>query len=140
MTIGEMIKEFRLEKGIKQTELAKEVGITKEWLCAIETGKKQISVKLAYKIVNYLPLTPEEKGRFVALIKYPERKKTLEQIANMELRDQLEAKEQMIKNLKEKLEIALSTLVIIKNKEPNTWQSIQAEQAIMKMDRINDRR
>ena len=65
-------------------------------------------------------------------------KELLSQIANMELRDQLEAKEQMIKNLKEKLEIALSILVIIKNKEPNTWQSIQAEKAIMKMDRIND--
>ena len=61
-------------------------------------------------------------------------KELLSQIANMELRDQLEAKEQMIKNLKEQQQIALSALVIIKNKEPNTWQSIQAEQAIMKMD------
>lgn len=67
-------------------------------------------------------------------------KELLSQIANMELRDQLEAKEQMIKNLKEQQQIALSALVIIKNKEPNTWQSIQSEQAIMKMDRINDRR
>jgi hypothetical protein len=57
-----------------------------------------------------------------------------------ELRDQLEAKEQMIKNLKSQLEISLSALVVIKNKEHNTWQSIQAEQAIMKMDSINDRR
>lgn len=70
----------------------------------------------------------------------PHKQELLSQIANMELRDQLEAKEQMIKNLKEQQQIALSALVIIKNKEPNTWQSIQAEQAIMKMDSINDRR
>ena len=37
-------------------------------------------------------------------------KELLSQIANMELRDQLEAKEQMIKNLKEKLEIAIEVL------------------------------
>jgi hypothetical protein len=67
-------------------------------------------------------------------------KELLKEVATMELRDQLEAKEQMIKNLKSQLEIALSALVAIKNKEPNTWQSIQAEQAIMKMDSINDRR
>lgn len=36
--------------------------------------------------------------------------KDLSQIANMELRDQLEAKEQMIKMLKEKLEIAEKAL------------------------------
>lgn len=67
-------------------------------------------------------------------------KELLKEVATMELRDQLQAKEQMIKNLKSQLEIALSALVVIKNKEPNTWQSIQAEQAIMKMDSINDRR
>lgn len=34
----------------------------------------------------------------------------LSQIANMELRDQLEAKEQMIKNLKEQLEVTKRTI------------------------------
>ena len=40
-------------------------------------------------------------------------KELLEQIANMELRDQLEAKEQMIKELKEKLEIAIQFLGLL---------------------------
>jgi hypothetical protein len=67
-------------------------------------------------------------------------KELLKEVSVSDLRDQLEAKEQMIKNLKSQLEIALSALVAIKNKEPNTWQSIKAEQAIMKKDSINDRR
>lgn len=36
--------------------------------------------------------------------------KELSQIANMELRDQLEAKEQMINNLKEQLEVTKRTI------------------------------
>lgn len=42
--------------------------------------------------------------------RYSTTKELLSQIANMELRDQLEAKEQMIKELKEKLEIAINAL------------------------------
>jgi transcriptional regulator with XRE-family HTH domain len=105
MSIGEIIKELRLEKGITQTALAKEIGVTNEWLCAIENRRKNLSIDLAYKIADNLHLTDKEKENFIKIVKNKSKpnSKFLLQVANMELRDQLEDKEQMIKNLTKKL-------------------------------------
>lgn len=147
MTFGKEIKNLREKKGLKQYELAERLGIKPAYVCDIENGRrKPHSNTFIENVCQALDLTIGERLKLYSLsYNLPEnitnkKQELLSQIANMELRDQLEAKEQMIKNLKEQQQIALSALVIIKNKEPNTWQSIQAEKAIMKMDSINDRR
>lgn len=54
------LKEIREEKGIKQKELAKGVGVTCAYLCAVERNRKQLSLKRAVKIADYLNVSLDE--------------------------------------------------------------------------------
>lgn len=47
------LKEFRKAKGITQVELAKAVGVTRQSITNLETGKYLPSMKLYVKIGNY---------------------------------------------------------------------------------------
>lgn len=44
--IGKRIRECRLQKGIKQEDLAKMIGISQRKLCSIENGKGKFTVDL----------------------------------------------------------------------------------------------
>lgn len=57
-------------------------------------------------------------------------KELLSQVSIMELRDQLEAKEQMIKELKEKLEIAIGDLNWIKEHSDKFDSSCSVEEQL----------
>jgi putative transcriptional regulator len=48
------IREFRKEKGLRQVDLAKELGIFQSEVSDIETGKRKPNIYLAKKIANIL--------------------------------------------------------------------------------------
>lgn len=54
------IPALRKVKRISQAELALAVGVTRQTITSIETGKYTASLPLAYKISKYFGLTIEE--------------------------------------------------------------------------------
>lgn len=51
MTVGQRIRQMREEKGVKQSELAKQIGVTKQNLYKYETGIiENISLPIIEKI------------------------------------------------------------------------------------------
>ena len=54
MSIGENIKRLRTNLNLKQTELAKEVGVTPSMITQIERGSKVPSMPLGKAIANAL--------------------------------------------------------------------------------------
>jgi transcriptional regulator with XRE-family HTH domain len=57
VNFGETVKEKRLSKNLTQKQLAKNVGVSHEWICKIEKAKaKTISLTLIYKVKDYLEI------------------------------------------------------------------------------------
>lgn len=56
LTFGRAIWSFRKCEDLTQTEVAQQLGITKQMLSAYERGKKLPSLKLAYKMATLLQL------------------------------------------------------------------------------------
>ena len=54
------IEEIRKEKGIKQEDFAKIMGVSRQTISSLETGKYNPSIFLAYKIAKYFEMTIEE--------------------------------------------------------------------------------
>lgn len=54
--IGEKIKKKRLEKNIKQCELAKKAGMSNTFLSDIENGRSEPSIKTLSKIAGALEI------------------------------------------------------------------------------------
>ena len=54
------ISQLRKEKRITQKELANEVGVTRQTITSIETGKYIASLPLAFKIAKFFNLSIEE--------------------------------------------------------------------------------
>lgn len=54
MPLGKHIRSIRLNKGLKQIELAKSSGISVSYLCEIENGKTVPSLKTLLKIAKAL--------------------------------------------------------------------------------------
>ncbi len=54
--INVKVKEFRLEKGLTQEELAKRVGVRRETIIFLEQGKYNPSLKLALNIAKELKI------------------------------------------------------------------------------------
>lgn len=54
------IPELRKARKISQEELAMAVGVTRQTITSIETGKYTASLVLAYKIAKYFDSTIEE--------------------------------------------------------------------------------
>lgn len=54
------IKELRSELGISQEKLAGELGVTRQTVTSLETGKYIASLPLAYKIARFFKKTIEE--------------------------------------------------------------------------------
>jgi len=54
------IKVFRAIGGLRQEDLAKEVGVSRQTIVAIETGKYDPSLDLAFKIAHYFNVLIEE--------------------------------------------------------------------------------
>lgn len=54
------LKQFRKELGLRQEDLATEVGVTRQTIIAIENGKFNPSLELALRICRYLNKSVEE--------------------------------------------------------------------------------
>ena len=48
------LRELREERGLTQEELAKALGVTRQTIIAIEKGKYDPSLRLAFKIARFL--------------------------------------------------------------------------------------
>lgn len=53
MGIENRLKKFRTDKDITQAQLAEEVGVSRQTINAIETGKYDPSLELALKIAEF---------------------------------------------------------------------------------------
>ena len=54
------IEEIRKEKGIRQEEFAKSMGVSRQTISSLENGRYNPSIMLAYKIAKYFGMTIEE--------------------------------------------------------------------------------
>lgn len=54
------IEEIRKERGIRQEELAKMLGVSRQTISSLETGRYNPSIFLAHKIARYFDMTIEE--------------------------------------------------------------------------------
>ena len=54
------IGEIRTEKGLRQEELARQMGVSRQTISSLENGRYNPSIMLAYKIARYFGMTIEE--------------------------------------------------------------------------------
>lgn len=54
------IEEIRKEKGIRQEDFAKLMGVSRQTISSLETGRYNPSIFLAYKIAKFFEMTIEE--------------------------------------------------------------------------------
>lgn len=54
------IEEIRKQKGITQEDFAKILGVSRQTISSLETGRYNPSIFLAFKIANYFQMTIEE--------------------------------------------------------------------------------
>ena len=54
------IEEIRKDKGIRQEDFARALGVSRQTISSLEPGRYNPSIQLAYKIARYFDLTIEE--------------------------------------------------------------------------------
>ena len=54
------IEAIRKERGIRQEDFAKSMGVSRQTISSLETGRYNPSIFLAYKIARYFQMTIEE--------------------------------------------------------------------------------
>lgn len=54
------IESIRKEKGIRQEEFAKAIGVSRQTISSLENGRYNPSIMLAYKISKYFDMNIEE--------------------------------------------------------------------------------
>ena len=54
------IEEIRKERGVRQEEFAKLMGVSRQTISSLENGRYNPSITLAYKIAKYFDMTIEE--------------------------------------------------------------------------------
>ena len=54
------IEEIRKERGIRQEEFAKALGVSRQTISSLETGRYNPSINLAYKIAKYFDMPIED--------------------------------------------------------------------------------
>jgi len=58
--VGAKIKKIRIEKGMKQVDLAYDIDVNKQAINNIEAGRKNITLSTVLKLSNALGITPSE--------------------------------------------------------------------------------
>ena len=53
------IEEIRKERGIRQEDFARLMGVSRQTISSLETGKYNPSIFLAYKIAKYFSIKPK---------------------------------------------------------------------------------
>lgn len=54
------LEEIRTQRGIRQEEFAKLMGVSRQTISSLENGRYNPSITLAYKIASYFEMTIEE--------------------------------------------------------------------------------
>ena len=54
------IESIRKERGIRQEDFARSLGVSRQTISSLETGRYNPSILLAHKIAKYFDLTIEE--------------------------------------------------------------------------------
>lgn len=54
------IEEIRSSRGIRQEELARQMGVSRQTISSLENGRYNPSILLAYKIAKFFEMTIEE--------------------------------------------------------------------------------
>ena len=54
------IEEIRKTQGIRQEDFAKALGVSRQTISSLETGRYNPSIQLAYRIAKYFQLTIED--------------------------------------------------------------------------------
>ena len=54
------IEEIRKERGIRQEEFAKVLGVSRQTISSLENGRYNPSIQLAFKIARYFDMPIEE--------------------------------------------------------------------------------
>ena len=54
------IEEMRNEKGVRQEELARAMGVSRQTISSLENGRYNPSITLAYRIARFFDRTIEE--------------------------------------------------------------------------------
>lgn len=54
------IEQIRKEKGIRQDEFARLMGVSRQTISSLETGRYNPSILLAYKIAKYFEMAIED--------------------------------------------------------------------------------
>ena len=60
VTVKNKIEEIRKEQGIRQEDFAKYMGVSRQTISSLETGRYNPSIILAYKIAKFFEMTIEE--------------------------------------------------------------------------------
>lgn len=58
--VKNIIEQIRKEKGIRQEEFAKSIGVSRQTISSLENGRYNPSITLAYKIAKYFNMTIED--------------------------------------------------------------------------------
>ena len=56
-TLGQILQQGRLEQGISQRELAKQLGVSQKWIWEMEQGKPGILTDRLFKILDFNKIT-----------------------------------------------------------------------------------
>jgi putative transcriptional regulator len=59
-TVKNRIEAIRKDRGIRQDEFAKALGVSRQTISSLETGRYNPSIMLAWKIARYFGMTIEE--------------------------------------------------------------------------------
>ena len=54
------IEAIRRERGIRQEDFARALGVSRQTISSLETGRYNPSIRLAYQIAKYFGMTIEE--------------------------------------------------------------------------------
>ena len=54
------LEELRTQKGIRQEDFARQMGVSRQTISSLENGRYNPSIMLAYKIAKYFGMTIEE--------------------------------------------------------------------------------
>lgn len=60
MELYERIRQIRLSKGIKQSHIAEQIGVSRTTYCHIENGKRSIKANLLEPLANALGVKPQD--------------------------------------------------------------------------------
>ncbi len=60
VTLKNKIEQIRKERGIRQDDFAKSMGVSRQTISSLENGRYNPSILLAYKIAKYFQMSIEE--------------------------------------------------------------------------------